>query len=333
MERLIADLGGPVWQNRSPRRVRAGWDPGEEHSPNTLFAAAMNQGGFALQIPRPELYYELLPAHHVKIHAERGVKIGGLWYGRADPALKPYRGQPSSRGGAAQGPWVIRSDRRDRRAVFFQDPADPADWHVLRWNGLPRRGRDPRLLRQDRGDELLREARASGLSPKSDADLLPVLLKLLGGLVPVRRSGPPRWARRRRRAGPRGLPRATRRPATGTARTAGQPGDLAEEQGPGSVVAVALAGAGARQARDAQSTPSAGVAASRRSRGGPPRPGRWATGCAPPACWRFPARTRSDRGRPGSMPGMPAARRPACVVPAWAGARTGPSGRAGTGGG
>jgi hypothetical protein len=31
----------------------------------------------------------------------------------------------------------------------------------------------------------LREARASGLSPQSDADLLPVLLKLLGGLVPA----------------------------------------------------------------------------------------------------------------------------------------------------
>ena len=44
------------------------WGPGEEHSPNTLFAAAMKQGGFRLQVPRPELYYELLPAHHVKVH-------------------------------------------------------------------------------------------------------------------------------------------------------------------------------------------------------------------------------------------------------------------------
>ncbi|ADI12631.1 hypothetical protein SBI_09513 [Streptomyces bingchenggensis BCW-1] len=40
----------------------------------------MHQGGFALQIPKPELYYGLLKAHYVKIHPRRGVKIGGLWY-------------------------------------------------------------------------------------------------------------------------------------------------------------------------------------------------------------------------------------------------------------
>ena len=103
----------------------------------------MNQGGFALQVPRPELYYELLPVHQVKIHADRGVKIGGLWYGRADPALKPYEGKRSARGGQRKGEWVIRSDRRDRRQVFFQDPADPAAWHALRWNGLRPRARSP----------------------------------------------------------------------------------------------------------------------------------------------------------------------------------------------
>jgi len=30
-------------------------------------------GGFSLEIPRPELYYELLPAYHVKIHNARGI--------------------------------------------------------------------------------------------------------------------------------------------------------------------------------------------------------------------------------------------------------------------
>jgi len=157
---------------------------GEEHSPNTLFAAAMNQGGFALQIPRPELYYELLPAHYVKIHADRGVKIGGLWYGRADPALKPYEGKLSSRGGRHKGQWVIRGDRRDRRSVFFQDPADPGKWHALRWNGLPPEGEIP-AFSDKTAEELLREARAAGLSPKSGDDLLPVLLRLLGGAAPV----------------------------------------------------------------------------------------------------------------------------------------------------
>ena len=82
--------------------IRDRWGPGEEHSPNTLFAAAMNQGGFALQIPRPELYYELLPAHYVKVHVQRGVKIGGLWYGRSDPALKPYEGKLSDRAGSTR---------------------------------------------------------------------------------------------------------------------------------------------------------------------------------------------------------------------------------------
>jgi hypothetical protein len=144
----------------------------------------MNQGGVALQVPRPELYYELLPVHQVKIHADRGVKIGGLWYGRADPVLKPYEGKRSARGGQRKGEWVVRGDRRDRRQVFFQDPADPAKWHALRWNGLPPEGEIPAF--SDRtAEELLDEARAAGLSPQSDDDLLPVLLKLLGGVAPV----------------------------------------------------------------------------------------------------------------------------------------------------
>ena len=149
-----------------------------------LFAAAMNQGGFALQVPRPELYYELLPVHQVKIHADRGVKVGGLWYGRADPALRPYEGKPSGRGGQRKGTWVIRDDRRDRRQVFFQDPGDQATWHVLRWNGLPPEGEVP-AFSDKTAEELLAEARAAGLSPQSDDDLLPVLLKLLGGAAPV----------------------------------------------------------------------------------------------------------------------------------------------------
>lgn len=184
MERLIAAWVVAVWQARALGEHAPAWGPGGEHSPNTLFAAAMNQGGFALQVPRPELYYELLPAHRVKIHPQRGVKIGGLWYGRADPALKPYEGKLSDRGGQHKGEWVIRSDRRDRRQVFFRDPADPSRWHALRWNGLPPEGEIP-AFSDKTADELLREALGAGLSPRSDAELLPVLLKLLGGAVPV----------------------------------------------------------------------------------------------------------------------------------------------------
>ena len=186
MEHVVAEWIISVWQNRALGEHAPAWGPGEEHSPNMLFAAAMNQGGFALQIPRAELYYELLPVHYVKVHADRGVKIGGLWYGRADPALKPYEGKPSGRGGRHKDAWVIRDDRRDRRQVFFQDPADPGKWHALRWNGLPPEGEVP-AFSDKTADELLREARVAGLSPKSDDDLLPVLLRLLGGVAPVSR--------------------------------------------------------------------------------------------------------------------------------------------------
>jgi hypothetical protein len=97
MEHLIATWVVAVWQNRRLGGHAPAWGPGEEHSPNTLIAAAMEQGGFALQVPRPELYYELLPAHFVDIPDRRGVKIGGLWYD--GPAIAPYRGKPSGRGG------------------------------------------------------------------------------------------------------------------------------------------------------------------------------------------------------------------------------------------
>ena len=229
MERLVAEWIVRVWQNRALGEHAPAWGPGEEHSPNTLFAAAMNQGGFALQVPRPELYYELLPAHHVKVHAQRGVKIGGLWYGRSDPALKPYEGRRSDRGGRHKGEWVIRGDRRDRRQVFFQDPADPSEWHVLRWNGLPPEGEIP-AFSDKTAEELLREARARGLSPQSDADLLPVLLGLARRAGPRRAVAQPDGQERRRRTAPARPPRAARQPATARGTTARQ------EDGEGPVV-------------------------------------------------------------------------------------------------
>jgi hypothetical protein len=101
MERLIAAWVVRYWQRRELGEYAPAWDPGGRHSPNSLFAAAMGQGGFSLQIPPASLYYELLPACLVKIHGRRGVKAGGLWYD--GDALDPYRGGPSARGRAAQG--------------------------------------------------------------------------------------------------------------------------------------------------------------------------------------------------------------------------------------
>ncbi len=180
-EHLIATWIVKIWQNRELGEYAPAWDPGTRHSPNTLFAAAMAQGGFALQIPAPDLYYELLPVHLVKIHGHRGVKIRGLWYD--GPALDPYRSGPSAQGGVAGGKWKIRREPRDRRYTFFCDPVTHG-WHALRWTGLPPEGEVPSFS-DIRADDLLRAARAAGLVPRSDAELLPLLLDLIGGLIPV----------------------------------------------------------------------------------------------------------------------------------------------------
>ncbi|GIE93915.1 DDE-type integrase/transposase/recombinase [Paractinoplanes rishiriensis] len=181
MEHLVATWSVKIWQNRVLGEYAPAWDPGGRHSPNTLFAAAMAQGGFALQIPTPELYYELLPAHHVSVHGRRGVKIRGLWYD--GPGLDDYRHEPSTRGGVHKGKWVVRSDPRDRRTVFFHDPGG-GQWHTLRWTGLPAEGEIPSFS-DARARQLLEHARQAGLKPRSDAELLPLLLDLLSDVTPV----------------------------------------------------------------------------------------------------------------------------------------------------
>ncbi len=90
---------------------------------------------------------------------------------------------PQPQGGAARGKWKIRREPRDRRCVFFCDPLTH-DWHTLRWTGLPPEGEVPSFS-DIRADDLLRAARAAGLRPRSDAELLPLLLDLIGGLIPV----------------------------------------------------------------------------------------------------------------------------------------------------
>jgi hypothetical protein len=182
MEHLLATWIVKVWQNRVLGEYAPAWDPGGAHSPNTLFAAAMAQGGFALHVPTPELYYQLLPKHRVRIH-RRGVKILDLWYSGA--ALDPYREQRSSSGGRHKGKWVIRRDPRDRRYVFFQDPHTHA-WYPLRWTGLAS-GDEVPAFSDARVRELLAEARRRGLTPRSDVELLPVLLELLADHAPVNR--------------------------------------------------------------------------------------------------------------------------------------------------
>ncbi|KIE23175.1 hypothetical protein LK08_31355 [Streptomyces sp. MUSC 125] len=136
-----------------------------------------------MQIPEPELYYQVLRKHHVMIHPRRGVKILGLWYFNDVLDEDRFRGR-SSRGGKHKGKWVVHSDQRDRRQVFFQDPDDPGRWHELRWIGLPPEGEVP-AFSDKTAAELLDVVRQRKLAPRSDAELLPLLVELLSATTPV----------------------------------------------------------------------------------------------------------------------------------------------------
>ncbi|MGJ5829632.1 transposase [Streptomyces ossamyceticus] len=181
MEHLLATWIVKIWQNRRLGGHAPCWDPVGDHSPNTLFAAAMVQCGWDMEIPSPNLYYKILPRHVVVIHGERGVKIRGLWYN--GDALDPYRHQRSGQGGRRRDRWHIHHDPRDARMVFFQDPRTH-DWHTLRWTGLPPEGEIPSFS-DARVQELLTAANQCGLRPKTDQELLPLLLELLAAHVPI----------------------------------------------------------------------------------------------------------------------------------------------------
>ncbi|MET9793251.1 transposase [Streptomyces canus] len=182
-EHIIATWIVQIWQNRKLGEYAPSWAPGEDHSPNTLFAAAMEQGGFDLDFPEPSFYYKVLRKHHVKIHPRRGVKILGLWYHH--PVFDEARfQQPSARGGKHAGKWVVRSDRRDRRQVFFQDPADHETWHILRWRGLPPEGEIP-AFSDKTADALLTRVRTNKIRIHSESELLEHLLGILGSVTPV----------------------------------------------------------------------------------------------------------------------------------------------------
>lgn len=192
LEKVIARWIVETWQRRRLGEYAPHWDPGGDHSPNSLLAAAFEQGGFAMQIPRPELYYQLLPETAVqKIDPRRGVKVRGLWYD--GPALGPYRGAGSSRGGARKNQWILHRDPRDRRTVSFQDPLTH-DWHPLEWTGLPPVGTVP-AFGDKRATELLQRAERAGLRPRTDTELLPHLLELMRLTNPV-----DRWPSRLTRA-------------------------------------------------------------------------------------------------------------------------------------
>ena len=259
MEHLVATWIVAVWQRRRLGEYAPGWDPDGAHSPNSLFAASFAQAGFAMRVPAPDLFYELLPAHYVTRIARRGVKVRGLWYDDPD-VLGGYRGTVSGRGGRHKGQWVIRRDPRDRRSVFFQDPVTHA-WHALPWTGLPPGAQAP-AFGDARVRDLLRKADACGLKPRSDAELLPVLLELIGARIPVSR-WPSQMARAERTGHAREAARAKAAQADKPVQPPG-PGTGTLEPAPGGASVTPLRpGQGwsqrARQARD-------GIDAERRRR-------------------------------------------------------------------
>ncbi|MFI8343338.1 transposase [Streptomyces sp. NPDC085639] len=204
MERLLASWIVAVWQNRRLDQHAPAWDSSGRHSPNTLFAAAAARDGIALEIPPPELYYELLPVHFVKVDPRRGVKVGGLWYGAASAVLDGCRGVPAPRGGRHAGKWAVRRDPRDCRQVFIELDGT---WHCLPWNGMPPEGTVP-AFGDARISEVLKEAARAGLRPRTDAELLPVLLDLLAEVTPVENWPGRPEARKRAAARARELARA-----------------------------------------------------------------------------------------------------------------------------
>lgn len=181
VQRTIAAWVVSTWQNRALGEHAPAWDPGGAHSPNTLFAASMEQGGFALQVPSRDMYFRLLPFRRVKVHGPRGIKIKGLWYN--GPALDPYRDTTARSDGERGGKLKVHRDPRDRTKVFVQDP-QTHEFHLLRWSGLPPEGVIP-AFGDRRVEELLAAAAERGLKPRTDQELYPLLLGILGGQISV----------------------------------------------------------------------------------------------------------------------------------------------------
>ncbi|WP_121014271.1 hypothetical protein [Streptomyces sp. 3211.6] len=84
-------------------------------------------------------------------------------------------------------------------------------WHPLPWNGLPPEGTVP-AFGDARVGEVLKEAARSGLRPRTDTELLPVLLDLLAEVTPV--EGWPGRPEARKRAAARARELARARAAT-----------------------------------------------------------------------------------------------------------------------
>jgi len=119
-----------VWQRRELGEHKPWFAPTGPHSPNSLFAVSMAQGGWTWSPPDPNLYYVLLESKRVTV-TPRGVKVVGLWYRDAtDPDGLGVLGDPDAHDGspAARGrKAVVKRDPRDCRHVYFPSRHGLAD--------------------------------------------------------------------------------------------------------------------------------------------------------------------------------------------------------------
>jgi hypothetical protein len=166
------------WQNRPLGEYKPYFAPAGPHSPNSLFATSMSQGGWTFSAPDPDLYYVLLETKRVTV-SSRGVKVAGYWYRDAtDPTglgvladPDAYDGSPASRSHVVN----VKRDPRDCRQVFFQDPRG-GQWHELRWTGLPPEDEFP-AFSDVTAKAVLAVARERGIRPKSQDELLPLFFE------------------------------------------------------------------------------------------------------------------------------------------------------------
>ncbi len=122
---------------------------------------------------------------------------------------------------------------------------------MLRWTGLPPEGEVPSFS-DIRADDLLRAARAAGLRPRSDTELLPLLLDLIGGLIPVD-AWPTQMSRQQRTAHARESAQAGQAAADCPAPAAPAAGQARQDHGNDGADATAMPMRWRDQARDAAS--------------------------------------------------------------------------------
>ena len=174
-EEYLAWFVTHVWQRRELGEHKPGFAPEGPHSPNSLFALSMSQGGWMWQPPDPGLYYALLKSQQVTV-TRRGVKVAGLWYRDfsdplglgvlADP--EAFDGSPSRAGRKV----VVKRDPRDCRQVYVQHPTDDS-WNELRWTGLPPEDEFP-AFSDHTAKAVLATAAEEGIRPRTDEELLPL---------------------------------------------------------------------------------------------------------------------------------------------------------------